>query len=169
MNPRTIGPRQVESLVDRQPLRDLHEKILTMFGPRIDVPVIRGRAPHDSRCRLHRDCLSKTCVLASLGRRRFSIATVHTRVAAVCDRYIFWWSNSVRCSTTRSALSASATGIQRIAIVIVALEIVDIPHPVIVVAVRTHVVAVAAIGVRSAGPSFSWEDLEWANSGGLLR
>ena len=166
-----------------------------MLGPRIDVPVIRGRAPHDGRRRLHLESLSETRLLAPPGRHRFSVATVLTRVVATCDRCIVmvvsargWgstccgthaWSKRsgilpvscrrwgrvrrwtgggsilpiVRCSTTRGDLSASAIGIQRIAIVVVALKIVDIPRPGIVIAVRTHDVAIAAIGARSAGPS----------------
>ena len=159
-----------------------------MLGPRIDIPVIRGRAPHDGRRRWRRNSPSEMRMLAPPMCRRWGSICRDARTwsrrsgpprrrrwGRICRGARTWSRRSgvlpvfrccwgrvrrwaagggtiVRYSTTRGALSASATGIQKI-IIVVALKIVDIPQPGIVVAVRTHVVVVAAIGARSAGPS----------------
>ena len=41
--------RQVQLLVNWKPLCGLHKKGLVVLGAWIDVPVVRGRAPHDAR------------------------------------------------------------------------------------------------------------------------
>ena len=160
-----------------------------MLGPRIDIPVIRGRAPHDGRRRWRRASPSKTRMLAPPRRRRRGSICRGARTwsrgsgpprrrrwGSICRGARTWsrrsgilpvsrccwgrvrrWAGrrgtTVRCSTTRGALSASATGIAiALRIVdIVALRIVNIPHTGIMVAVRTHVVTVASIGARSPG------------------
>ena len=87
--------------------------------------MIRGRAPHDGRRRLHHGRLSEARVLAALGRRRLGVATFRMRVVVACDGCIVGWSTVVRRSITHVALSV----IRKIATAVIPWEVVDTSPP----------------------------------------